>query len=559
MYEDITYEKLLERMLKNALATNKNLDSREGSLLWYGQAPAAVELQNLYIALDHVLKQSFADTASRDYLILRAAERGLTPYEATPAVLKLCITPTTLSLASGTRFSVGELNYCVSDSLGNGCYAVTCETAGQCGNEYNGAVVPIEYVKGLESCYIEELLVPGEDEEDTEAFRDRYFNSLNSTAFSGNKADYLTKINEIAGVGGAKIYRAWNSNIRPANFYPSEEVKNWIEEINTVTKTVSSTVTVTIHGDYNDSGKLIGSGIQPESTRGDVIGKAVPGYLTEYPDITALIESAASLDKIISVKVTISSDVTDGYKNGEAPMSQLVINSADDENYGKYGWNNMENGTTTFDEVKITSDIKRIGINAWNYPVGDVTFTVSVDVKYSDAIITDDTSIKNWVNSLYKASTENLFTVGGTVKAVIIDSSYNAPSEMLINTVQTVIDPVQNSGEGVGLAPIGHVVRIYGVQNQTVDISVSLTYSSGWAWEDVKGYVNTAINDYFGKLAESWAEQDGALVVRISQLESRLLNITGILDVQDTKINGKTSNCTLELDCIPTLGSLTAV
>ena len=84
MYEHIAYDGLIKRMMDRALASDKNLDSREGSLLWYGQAPAAVELQNLYIALDTVLQETFADTASREYLILRAKERGLAPTPATP-------------------------------------------------------------------------------------------------------------------------------------------------------------------------------------------------------------------------------------------------------------------------------------------------------------------------------------------------------------------------------------------------------------------------------------------------------------------------------------------
>ena len=45
MYEHITYEILIDRMIKRALTHNKNLDSREGSLLFLGEAPAAVELQ----------------------------------------------------------------------------------------------------------------------------------------------------------------------------------------------------------------------------------------------------------------------------------------------------------------------------------------------------------------------------------------------------------------------------------------------------------------------------------------------------------------------------------
>ena len=36
MYEGITYELLLERMLKKALEINGKLDTREGSLIWLG-------------------------------------------------------------------------------------------------------------------------------------------------------------------------------------------------------------------------------------------------------------------------------------------------------------------------------------------------------------------------------------------------------------------------------------------------------------------------------------------------------------------------------------------
>ena len=58
MFEAQTYEVILERMLKKALETNPNLDSREGSLLWLGQAPAGVEFQNLYIGLDTILQET---------------------------------------------------------------------------------------------------------------------------------------------------------------------------------------------------------------------------------------------------------------------------------------------------------------------------------------------------------------------------------------------------------------------------------------------------------------------------------------------------------------------
>lgn len=401
MYEAQTYESILARMLQKALSINSNLDTREGSLVWYGDAPAAVELQNLYIALDTVLNETFADTATRPYLILRAAERGLSPQPASPAILQMAITPTTLFLPLNTRFSIGELNYYVSADRGSGNYELTCETAGEAGNNYTGTVIPIEYVDGLETCKITSVLVPGEDEEDTELFRQRYLNSLNAQAFGGNQIDYIEKVNAIPGVGGVKVYRAWNGDLKPANMIPPKEAEAWIEGL---------------------------SGV-PEP-------------------------------------------------------------------------------------------------------------------------------VKLWLDTVYAAAKNNMFTVGGTVKLVVINSTFTVPSPTLVEQVQTAVDPLQNAGEGVGIAPIGHVVRVEGVQEETVDLGFALYYQRGWSWEDVSGYVTEAINGYFLELAQSWADQDEALVVRISQIESRLLGITGILDIANTKINGEAANCTLTLDHIPVLGTI---
>lgn len=143
----------------------------------------------LHIGLDTVLQETFADTATRPYLIQRAAERGLHPIPAIAAVLELTTTPASLKLELGERFSIGELNYSITKEVGSGVYEITCETTGEAGNDYGGTVIPIEYVEGLETCTVSALLIPGEDEEDTELFRQRYFNSLNLQAFGGNKAD----------------------------------------------------------------------------------------------------------------------------------------------------------------------------------------------------------------------------------------------------------------------------------------------------------------------------------------------------------------------------------
>lgn len=204
MYEDITFEEILERILDRI---PDSLDKREGSIIYDAIAPAALELAQMYIDLDVVLSESFGDSASRDYLIRRAAERGIKPTPATKAIVK---GEFNVEVELGTRFNLGSLNYVVIEPITQTQYKLQCESFGRGGNQNSGTLIPIDYVDGLESAKIIELLIPGEDEEETEAFRKRYFDSFESKAYGGNVDDYLNKTNSIAGVGATKVTPVWN-------------------------------------------------------------------------------------------------------------------------------------------------------------------------------------------------------------------------------------------------------------------------------------------------------------------------------------------------------------
>lgn len=205
-YEDITYEVILQRMLDRV---PNNMDKREGSIIFDALAPAAVELQLMYIELDTILKETFADTAQRDYLVRRAAERGIEPYEETYATLKGIFTPSSLEIPIGSRFSCNELNYVITSKIQDGEYQLQCETLGVDGNANFGDLIPIDYIQGLETAKLTELLIPGEDEEDVESLRERYFASFETKPYGGNKKDYIQKTNAIAGVGSTKVTPIW--------------------------------------------------------------------------------------------------------------------------------------------------------------------------------------------------------------------------------------------------------------------------------------------------------------------------------------------------------------
>ncbi len=199
----MTFEGIMGRMLG---LVPSSLDKREGAVIYDALAPCAVELALMYIELDVILKETFGDTASREYLVRRGAERGLAPLPASYALLRGVFN---CEVPIGARFSCGELCYVVTERVLGFEYNLQCESLGVVGNKNFGTLVPIDYIDGLSSAIMTELLVPAEDEEETELFRDRYFESFEAKAYGGNVVDYLAKTNSIAGVGATKVTPVW--------------------------------------------------------------------------------------------------------------------------------------------------------------------------------------------------------------------------------------------------------------------------------------------------------------------------------------------------------------
>lgn len=202
---DTTFEELMARKLAGV---DDSLDKREVTSLVYNSTAAnSAETVQMLFTLKNLIDMVFADTSPREYLIRRAAERGLKPHEATYAKRKGVFN---IDVPIGSRFSLDDLNYEVIERISRGQFILQCETAGNIGNLFSGQLIPINYINNLQTAALTDVLVPGDDEEETEAFRTRYFNSFESTAFGGNRADYKEKVGALAGVGGVRVYRAWN-------------------------------------------------------------------------------------------------------------------------------------------------------------------------------------------------------------------------------------------------------------------------------------------------------------------------------------------------------------
>lgn len=354
-YEEMTYERIMSRCLARVPGT---VDKREGSIIYDAIAPAAAELAILYSTLSTEMDRAFPDTAADVDLTNKAKERGVFRLPASAAVRKGVFKGAAgyMDIPIGSRFSGGTVNYQATRKESLGVYQMTCEDTGEIGNVYFGNLIPITYIAGLTSAELQDILIPGEDEESDEELRARYMQSLSNTAFGGNVAQYKQQIEQIEGVGAAKIFPVWAG--------------------------------------------------------------------------------------------------------------------------------------------------------------------------------------------------------GGTVKAVLVDSSGAVPSSQLIEKVQTAIDPEQNAGEGLGMAPIGHTVTIEAATGTTVNVAFTLTLESSSSWEGISESVQEMIQTYFDSLISTWADSDH-LTVRISQLESRVLDVPGVLDITGTTINETAGNLELSNVAIPVLGTVT--
>lgn len=214
MYENMTYEAILERMMARVLEQYPNLDSREGSIIFNALAPAAVELAIAYVELDNTRNESFVKTATREYILMGCTDMGIniSMFNATAGKFKGVFN---VEIDIGSRWNLDLYNYTVQEYLGleNGkhTYSLACETLGTSPNTTLGALTPINYYPtGLLTAEIIECIVEGENERTDEEIKEIYYEYVNSSVSDGNVAQYERWCAEYPGIGHYKIFPLWN-------------------------------------------------------------------------------------------------------------------------------------------------------------------------------------------------------------------------------------------------------------------------------------------------------------------------------------------------------------
>ncbi len=139
------------------------------------------------------------------------------------------------------------------------------------------------------------------------------------------------------------------------------------------------------------------------------------------------------------------------------------------------------------------------------------------------------------------------------IKIFFLNNMYKTPSQSLVEDVQEIMDPIGKQGEGEGKAPIFHIVDIYPCISETVITEAKITIDTGYVWEDLLPSIQEKIDNYFLELAKSW-ENEEYITVRILKVNAAIAGVEGIVDVQDTALNGKKENLLLDPNAIPIRG-----
>ena len=150
---------------------------------------------------------------------------------------------------------------------------------------------------------------------------------------------------------------------------------------------------------------------------------------------------------------------------------------------------------------------------------------------------------KDYIDEISGASEPKVFPVwngGGTVKLSILDSEYNAITPEFQAEIKELIDPEQYTGQGVGMAPIGHKVTIDTPTELEINITADVELESGIMVGNIQKQVEDNIEEYLLSVRKEWADRE-TIYVYIAQIIVSILRVSGISNVSNVLINSSCS------------------
>ena len=156
---------------------------------------------------------------------------------------------------------------------------------------------------------------------------------------------------------------------------------------------------------------------------------------------------------------------------------------------------------------------------------------------------------KNFVADIDGVEKSKIFPVwngGGTVKVAIITTDNTLPSQTFVDSVQEMIDPISNQGQGIGIAPIGHTVTVVAPTKLDIDISATITPEEGYTVDQLKSSIEEQISRYIAEVQEDW-EEENELIIYSSKLIAAILGVSQVKNVSNLTINNQTTDLIINI------------
>jgi uncharacterized phage protein gp47/JayE len=124
----------------------------------------------------------------------------------------------------------------------------------------------------------------------------------------------------------------------------------------------------------------------------------------------------------------------------------------------------------------------------------------------------------------------------GSVLLSIVDPQFNPVTEEFIKNIKEQLDPEENTGQGVGIAPIGHYVTVTTPVKNEVSVSLSVELEAEVTISQVQEQIETEINKYFESVRKEFGQNKILAIYRARVIDS-VLNVKEVLNVTNVLLN----------------------
>lgn len=143
------------------------------------------------------------------------------------------------------------------------------------------------------------------------------------------------------------------------------------------------------------------------------------------------------------------------------------------------------------------------------------------------------------VNSIDGVGNTKVFPTwqfNGSVLLSIVDPQFNPVTEEFIRNVKEQIDPEESTGQGVGIAPIGHYVTITTPTRNEISVKLSVELETDVTITQVQEYVENEIEKYFESVRKEFG-QNKTLAIYRARIIDAVLNVKEILNITNVLLN----------------------